>query len=71
MIVCVCKGVSCSRIRTLIAEGVESVEAVGEACGAGTDCGSCRCAIEEMIEEQQELAPLSSLRRGRVSLPMR
>ncbi len=49
MIVCVCKGVACSKIRALLRDGVDSVEAVGEACGAGTDCGSCRSAIEDML----------------------
>lgn len=54
MIVCVCKGVRCTKIRSLIEDGASSVEAIGAACGAGTDCGSCRCTIEDMIEEHAE-----------------
>lgn len=65
MIVCVCKGVACSKIRALLRDGVDSVEAVGEACGAGTDCGSCRDMIEEMIDEE---LPVTA--RGRSRLPM-
>lgn len=66
MVVCVCKGIRCTKIRALIADGATSVEAVGEACGAGTDCGSCRCAIEDLIEEHlEEREALSPLRRGR------
>lgn len=63
MIVCVCKGVRCTKIRALIDAGLESVESIGEACGAGTDCGSCRCAIEDLIDEHREArAPVTSLR---------
>lgn len=53
MIVCCCKAVSSRRIAELIAEGVASVEAIGAVCGAGTDCGSCRTQIEEMLEGDQ------------------
>jgi len=51
MIVCVCHGIPCKKIRAVIREGAESVDAVGAACGAGTDCGACRDAIEDLIEE--------------------
>ena len=67
MIVCVCHGVSCSKIRSVVREGAESVDAVGAACRAGTDCGSCREMIEELIEET---APLESRARVRLSLRM-
>lgn len=67
MIVCVCKGIGCSKIRSLLADGVDSLEALGEACGAGTDCGSCRCTLEDMIDEHHEgAAPLATLRRSRL-----
>lgn len=66
MIVCCCKAVSSERIAALIAEGVSSVEAIGAICGAGTDCGSCRDQIEEMVEgdrpEPLALARSRSLR---------
>ena len=65
MIVCVCHGVPCTKIRSVIREGASSVDAVGEACGAGTDCGSCREMIDELIEEA---APAEA--RGRSRLPM-
>jgi len=51
MIVCCCKAVCSQKIAELIASGIDTVEAIGEVCGAGTDCGSCRDQIEEMIEE--------------------
>lgn len=66
MIVCVCKGVRCSKIRALLEEGVDSVEALGVSCGAGTDCGSCRSALEDLLEEHREsTAPLATLRSSR------
>jgi bacterioferritin-associated ferredoxin len=51
MIVCLCKGVPESAIQGHIEEGIGSVDAIGRACGAGTDCGACRGAIEELIHE--------------------
>ncbi len=67
MIVCVCHGVPCSKIRLVVREGAETIDAVGAACRAGTDCGSCREMIEEIIEET---APLASRARARQSLRM-
>ena len=61
MIVCVCQGVRCSEVRSAIRGGALTVEAVGAACGAGTDCGSCRSVIEDMLEEHLETsAPLAT-----------
>lgn len=51
MIVCLCKGVSSHTVRDVIEDGADSVEAVGSACGAGTDCGGCTGQIEDMVEE--------------------
>lgn len=65
MIVCVCHGIPCKKIRSVIREGAETVDAVGAACGAGTDCGSCRVAIDELIEET-----LPTEVRSRARLPM-
>lgn len=52
MIVCICKGLSESVIQSVIERGACSVEAVGNACGAGTDCGTCQRSIDELITEQ-------------------
>ncbi len=65
MIVCVCHGIPCKRIRSVIREGAETVDAVGAACGAGTDCGSCREMIEDLIDET---VPAET--RARSHLPM-
>ena len=50
MIVCLCKGVSHKTVLAAIEAGASSVESVGAACGAGTDCGGCHGAIGRMID---------------------
>jgi assimilatory nitrate reductase catalytic subunit len=53
-IVCVCLGVGAKTIQCAIKEqGLKSVEAVGHAVRAGTNCGSCRPAIGEMLLRDQ------------------
>jgi bacterioferritin-associated ferredoxin len=56
MIVCSCLGVSSSEIEELVEDGVDTVAAVGGACGAGTDCGACRTQVAEIIAVTRLLA---------------
>jgi bacterioferritin-associated ferredoxin len=49
MIVCLCGAVSDSTIREAIHGGASTVEGVGDACMAGTECGKCRTTIELML----------------------
>ena len=51
MILCLCQGVSDRTVRLAVMNGASSVDAVAARCGAGTDCGSCRHAIAELIED--------------------
>ena len=56
-IVCVCFDVGMNTIVEAIgAQGLVSVEAVGKALSAGTNCGSCRPAIQRLIGETRETA---------------
>lgn len=55
MYVCVCRAVTDTAICEVIDAGAETVEAVTEACCAGDDCGACRGAIREMIEDRKRL----------------
>ncbi len=48
-IVCSCFGVGTKQIAAAIAGGCRSVEAVGRALQAGTNCGSCRGDIRNII----------------------
>jgi bacterioferritin-associated ferredoxin len=54
MIVCLCRGVSDRTIRLAIAGGATSTDAVAARCGAGTDCGSCRHAIQDLVQDLTE-----------------
>jgi assimilatory nitrate reductase catalytic subunit len=56
-IVCACFDVGRTTIVEAIAsQGLLSVEAVGRALSAGTNCGSCRPAIQRLIGERQQAA---------------
>jgi bacterioferritin-associated ferredoxin len=48
--VCLCKAASDKDVKAAIADGADTVDAVGETCGAGTGCGACRPMIHEMLE---------------------
>jgi bacterioferritin-associated ferredoxin len=50
MVVCLCKNVSNRTIDTVIEDGATTIEEIGRACGAGTDCGGCHCDLEERLE---------------------
>ena len=46
---CACFGVSCNAIETAIGRGATSLDAVGAATRAGTNCGSCRPEIRLLL----------------------
>jgi bacterioferritin-associated ferredoxin len=71
MYVCVCKAVCDKRVREAIEAGAQTVGAVGRACGAGTDCGSCQDAIACLIDEHVDDRAEATRPAGRVALPMR
>ena len=54
MYVCICRAVTKRVVLATIQQGARSVDEVGRACGAGTDCGACRGCIEELIDEHNE-----------------
>jgi assimilatory nitrate reductase catalytic subunit len=47
--ICACFGVSCAALTTAIADGAASLDAVGAATRAGTNCGSCRPEIRALL----------------------
>jgi assimilatory nitrate reductase catalytic subunit len=49
-IVCACFDVGRNQIVASIANGCDSIAAVGAATSAGTNCGSCRSEIGRMID---------------------
>jgi len=56
-VVCVCFDVGMKTILAAITgQGLATVEAVGSALSAGTNCGSCRPAIQKLIATTKEVA---------------
>ena len=51
--VCACFGVGAKEIASAAARGCATVAAIGEALQAGTNCGSCRAEIHNIIETQR------------------
>jgi bacterioferritin-associated ferredoxin len=52
MYACICQRVRESDVRLAILAGAQTEESVGDACGAGTGCGSCLERICELIDEE-------------------
>ncbi|WP_408590922.1 molybdopterin-dependent oxidoreductase [Novosphingobium sp.] len=50
-VVCVCHGIGAKQIMAAAGQGAGSVAEIGSACGAGTNCGSCRPAIARMLRK--------------------
>lgn len=47
--VCGCKQVSLQAVIDAVKNGADTVEKVGEATGAGTDCGRCKALVANII----------------------
>ncbi len=57
-VVCVCFDIGVFQIaRAIRDQSLASVEAVGKALNAGTNCGSCRPAIARLVEETRHAIP--------------
>jgi len=49
MVLCICRSLTDREVDATIQDGARSLTEVAEACGAGTDCGSCVPAIEARL----------------------
>jgi bacterioferritin-associated ferredoxin len=49
MFVCICRAVPDATVEQAIREGASTLREVGERCGAGTCCGSCRPTLLRML----------------------
>jgi len=49
--ICFCGDVTVGDIKKAYEEGATTVEAIGEATGAGTHCGGCKDHIAEILEQ--------------------
>ena len=64
MWICLCEAVTSSTIREAINRGAGTLQAVGEACGAGTSCGKCKRTILLLLEERD---PTVLIERGPIT----
>jgi assimilatory nitrate reductase catalytic subunit len=55
--VCACFGIGANEIAAAVSRGCYTVAAVGAATHAGTNCGSCRPDIRNIIERQRATRP--------------
>jgi len=53
LLVCHCNAVCDRTIRECIRGGARSVDDVARSCDAGSDCGGCRPAIEELLARER------------------
>jgi assimilatory nitrate reductase catalytic subunit len=60
--VCACFSVGANEIAAAVGRGCRTVSAVGEALHAGTNCGSCRSEIRNIIDAQLATAALAQPR---------
>jgi len=56
VIVCHCYGVSDRTIRRAARAGAVTADLVARACGAGTGCGGCRGAVQELLSTELSAA---------------
>jgi len=52
MLICHCNGVSDRHIRRVVRDGAVTASQVAQATGAGSCCGGCRGAIEEIVHSE-------------------
>jgi assimilatory nitrate reductase catalytic subunit len=48
--ICACKGVDERTIQQVIINGASTLDAVMRACGAGSECGSCKPEIQQLLQ---------------------
>ena len=61
MYVCICAQVRECEVRAAIRAGAHTEDGVGDACGAGTGCGSCHDRIGELINEEMPADTLAAI----------
>jgi bacterioferritin-associated ferredoxin len=49
MYVCICRDVTEFQLRACIEKGARTAEDIGDACGAGTGCGTCLERVDVLL----------------------
>lgn len=57
MYVCLCVGATDQTVTDAIAAGASTSREVAAMCGAGGDCGRCRCTVRGIIDATLAAAP--------------
>lgn len=57
MYACICAAVTEPQVHASILAGADTVEEIGERCGAGTGCGSCVDRLCDMLDEVKATSP--------------
>jgi assimilatory nitrate reductase catalytic subunit len=65
--VCSCFSVGTKQIAAAVANGCASVDTIGQATQAGTNCGSCRAEIQKIIDTHSS-AGADDLRQPRIEV---
>lgn len=58
MFVCICRGVTEDEVIGYLDDGADSVDAIGDRCGAGEGCGTCLDRLDEMVCSRASLCGL-------------
>ncbi|MCV7384739.1 (2Fe-2S)-binding protein [Mycolicibacter longobardus] len=57
MYVCLCVGATNQMVSDAVAAGASTSKEVAAMCGAGGDCGRCRCTVRGIIEATLAATP--------------
>jgi bacterioferritin-associated ferredoxin len=50
MYICLCHAATTKDVDAAIADGAETIDEIGDACGAGTGCGACHEEIQDRLD---------------------
>jgi bacterioferritin-associated ferredoxin len=70
MIVCVCKSVSDRKIRTAIAEGLESFDELQFELGVALCCGKCEASVRDVMAESGVCATRCGVEQHEQAVPL-
>jgi NAD(P)H-nitrite reductase large subunit len=54
-VICSCTGTTKTKIKHLIAKGINDLDKIASATGASTGCGSCDVTILEILSEETKI----------------
>lgn len=69
-LLCQCNAVTEHEVILCIRRGARCVDEVGDACLAGTGCGSCQSIIETLLKEDAQRRRAAEAKESRFQLPL-